>query len=194
MLSLRDMQTEFVQAILQQKDSNHLIVSDSILPQHRLDIYRNNYRIGLKEALQATFPVTARLVGDNFFRAMAKEFTRAHPPSVPCLAEYGDNFPAFIADFEPAQSVPYLSDVALFEWLMNEAAHQPAYEGNAFYSVYPVGRIWESNQEDYQGSDIVSLDEGGGWFVVEKRDGIVQWRYLNSPEDAFDNQGSNDNG
>ena len=194
MLSLREMQTEFKQAILQKKDASHLIVSDSIQPQHRLDVYRNNYRIGMKDALQVTFPVTARLVGEDFFRGMAQAFALQHPPAVACLAEYGGDFPAFIADFEAARSVPYLSDVALFEWMMNEAAHQPYYQGSAFYSVYPIGRIWETNQEDYCRDDSVDLGEGGGWFVVTKQNGIVQWRCLDLPPDALENQGSNDNG
>ena len=49
------------------------------------------------------FPAVERLVGEEFFAGMAREFVMAHPPRSPLLLTYGDEFPDFIAAFEPAR-------------------------------------------------------------------------------------------
>ena len=92
-------------------------------PTRRFAVYRNNVVTSLIDALADTFPVTLELVGDEFFRAMAGGFVRAAPPKSALLAEYGEGFPAFIERFEPAQSVPYLADVARLELLRVQAFH-----------------------------------------------------------------------
>ena len=48
-------------------------------------------------ALEQRFPVTLRLVGDEFFRGMARAYRRAvDRPRSPLIVEYGDDFPDFI--------------------------------------------------------------------------------------------------
>jgi hypothetical protein len=65
--------------------------------------------------LADTFPVTQALVGEAFFRAMAGQFVRAHPPRSPVLTLYGDLFPSYVCDFAPASALPYLGDLARLE-------------------------------------------------------------------------------
>lgn len=84
-------------------------------PGARFDVYRNNVVASLVEALADAFPVARELVGDPFFRAMARGFVMQHPPASPVLAEYGHGFAAFVDGFEPAASVPFLGDVARLE-------------------------------------------------------------------------------
>lgn len=84
-------------------------------PQVRLAVYRNNVVSSLIDALADTFPVVQQLVGREFFRAMAGLFVRHAPPRSRVLARYGQDFPSFIAQFGPAQSLPYLADVARLE-------------------------------------------------------------------------------
>src|SRR5688500_10408784 len=59
-------------------------------------VYRNTSRVTLIDALQARFPVTCRLVGGEFFRAMARTYVGDYPPRSPLLMAYGDDFPRFI--------------------------------------------------------------------------------------------------
>lgn len=87
----------------------------------RFAVYRNNVASSLIKALEARFPVIARLVGAAFFKGVAHAFIRAHPPRSPVLMEYGKAFPAFLAAFPPAQSLPYLADVARIEYARGEA-------------------------------------------------------------------------
>ena len=85
------------------------------------DVYRNNVIGGLVDALCDRFPVCLRLVGDEFFRAMAQTYVRASLPRTPILSEYGEDFTDFIVGFEPTSGLPYLPDVARLEYAAGQA-------------------------------------------------------------------------
>src|SRR3546814_9077986 len=51
-------------------------------------------------------------------------FPAPTPPSSPVLLHYGAEFPDFIASFPPAESLPYLADVARIERAATEAYHE----------------------------------------------------------------------
>jgi len=89
----------------------------------RYNVYRNNVTVSLINALAETFPATLRITGEQFFRAMARFHIRATPPTSPLLFEYGRDFPDFIAGYEYAQSMPWLSDVARIERAWLDAYH-----------------------------------------------------------------------
>ena len=92
-------------------------------PHQRFAVYRNNVVVSLVDALAARFPVVLALVGEDFFRAMARVFVGQHLPRSPLMAEYGEEFPAFIAGFAPAAGLPYLTDVAALEAARTRAYH-----------------------------------------------------------------------
>ncbi|MEM6905594.1 MAG: DNA-binding domain-containing protein [Pseudomonadota bacterium] len=94
---------------------------EAVADGRRFAVYRNNVAVGLIDAIAATYPAVLALVGEDFFRAAAREFVFQHPPTSPILIEYGGAFPAWIAAFPPAASVPYLGDVARLEWAWNRA-------------------------------------------------------------------------
>jgi hypothetical protein len=143
------------------------------VPLKRFNVHRNNVLVGLIEVLRGRYPVVERLVGEEFFGAMAREFVTYHPPRSPVLLEYGERFPAFLVAFEPAQELPYLPDVARLEWLRHAAYHAADAEPMAgadlagvpadrigaavlklhpsaglIASNYPVLSIWETNAMD----------------------------------------------
>jgi hypothetical protein len=89
----------------------------------RFNVYRNNVTVSLIDALAGIFPAVLRLTGPDFFRAMARFHLRATPPTSPLLFEYGHDFPDFIAQYEYAQSVPWLADVARIERAWLDAYH-----------------------------------------------------------------------
>jgi hypothetical protein len=92
-------------------------------PERRFAVYRNNIASGLSRALAARFPAAEKIVGSAFFTAMAREFVTQHPPRSPVLLGYGDDFAAFVAGFQPAESVPYLADVIRLEAARGHAYH-----------------------------------------------------------------------
>ncbi|QYK43138.1 MAG: putative DNA-binding domain-containing protein [Paracoccaceae bacterium] len=89
----------------------------------RFAVYRNNVAVGLTEALIAGFPVLTRLLGQDFFRAMAGVFLRAHPPQSRILADYGQEMPLFLQGFPPVAHLPYLPCTARLELAMRAAYH-----------------------------------------------------------------------
>lgn len=89
----------------------------------RFGVYRNNVYASLIDVLAGRFPVVARLVGEEFFRAMARAYIEQEPPRSAVLIRYGASFPAFVASFPPAASVPYLADTAALEWAWHLAYH-----------------------------------------------------------------------
>lgn len=138
-----------------------------------LDIYRNNVTVSLIDSLADIFPAVQALVGTRFFRGLAREFLRAHPPQEARLAAYGKALPDFIAAFPPAAQLPYLADVARVEltWLAAyhaaDAAPLPAERWAAedpdgllgkrvtlhpsldwVESRFPVTAIFEANRSD----------------------------------------------
>lgn len=90
---------------------------------HRFRIYRNNFIVSLIDALAGTFDVTQQLVGEEFFRAMARLYAYTYPPRAPQMTFYGAGFPDFIEGFPPAAGLPYLADVARLEYLRVVAYH-----------------------------------------------------------------------
>lgn len=118
-------QAEFVSALLDASRPVPSGLRDGIGRNagKRFDVYRNNVAVSLTEALEAGFPVIRKLVGDEFFRAMAGVFLRAHPPGSPLMMHYGAEMPVFLEGFGPAGSLPYLSDVARLELALRRAYH-----------------------------------------------------------------------
>jgi hypothetical protein len=89
----------------------------------RFNIYRNNLRITLRNALRTTFPAIEKLVGEEYFSALVLAFVELHPPRSPIMSEYGEGFADFLAGFEPLNDYPYLADVARFEFARVQAYH-----------------------------------------------------------------------
>jgi hypothetical protein len=92
-------------------------------PNKRYGVYRNNVASGLARALAVRFPVTEKIVGEEFFTAMARDFALGSPPASPVLSQYGEDFPDFIASFPPAASLPYLADIVRLENAQVKAYH-----------------------------------------------------------------------
>lgn len=109
-------------AVLQSDFAASLLCSESVVDA-RFTVHRNNMRASLIAVLSSRFPVVLRLVGAEFFQAMALVFIEQQPPTSPVLAEYGAGFGGFLDTFEPADGLPYLADVARLEWARHLAWH-----------------------------------------------------------------------
>lgn len=146
-MRLAERQRGFAAALL---DPRHAVPPGLVGPDRessliRFSVYRNNVVVGLIDALEAAFPAICRIVGGEFFRAMALAYVAAEPPTSPILLDYGAGFPSFIAAFEPAASLPYLPDVARIERAWTEAYHAReavALEPEAFDAI-PLDRVAE---------------------------------------------------
>ena len=81
-----------------------------------LRVHRNTVLGALANALRQAFPAVNQLVGEAFFDRMGVEFARARPPRAPQLDEYGAAFPDFISAFPGTEALPYLKELAQFDW------------------------------------------------------------------------------
>ena len=125
MRTLADVQAEFAAAL---RDPMIAVPAGLVGPDRepaprRFAVYRNNVIVGMVNALRSSFPVVERIVGEDFFQAMARAYALAEPPSSPVLMNYGAGLPDFIAGFAPAASLAYLPDVARIERAWREAYH-----------------------------------------------------------------------
>jgi len=185
------LQAEFATSLLSaNRPAPHgIIVRTGADPEKRFAVYRNNVVIGLVRALESRFPVVKRLVGEEFFRAMAQVFVTEDPPRSPILFCYGSTFPDFIENFVPAADVPFLGDIARLELARGRAYHAadmrplPAEDfapldaeklavtgirlhpsAELLTSTFPIVSIWRAHQED--GEPHISSWQGEAALVL----------------------------
>lgn len=163
-----------------------------------IDVYRNNYRGNLHDALAGAYPVTAQLVGGEFFRYLSRHFIAQHPSRSGNLHHYGAEMADFVSSFEPAGTLPYLPDVAALEWACHRAyfaedaptldiarlAQIPSGQYpdlvlrthsscHLLRSRYPVVAIWHAHQPGAADDFQIDLDSGASIALVSRRDDVV---------------------
>ena len=208
--TLRELQMQLRQAVLGGDTAEIVgaIRDDGLDSTARLGIYRNHFFTTLRGLLQGAFPVVCRLVDERFFAYAAHEYVREHPPRSRCLVKYGADFAEFLADFEPCKALPYLADVARFEWALNIAAsvreaaplppqvlaEVPTNEAacvalrlqpslSYVSSPWPIDAIWQANQENEV--PLVDLASGGARLEVRRVGDSVGWLRLEPATLAF---------
>ncbi|RYG20244.1 MAG: DUF2063 domain-containing protein [Caulobacteraceae bacterium] len=86
-----------------------------------LAVYRNTALKGRIDALEANYPTVLQMVGEEWFRAAARDFVEQQPGDAPVMADYGANFPDWLARFEPARDMAYLAPCARLDRAWTEA-------------------------------------------------------------------------
>jgi hypothetical protein len=157
-----------------------------------MTVYRANVFGNWSQALAGAYPIVRKIVGEEFFEGMTREYARAHPSTSGDLNEYGAQLAEFVTGFPHTQDLPYLPDVARMEWLAHRAyyAADPgplelgAVDGHSrlrltpacalLASGWPLGRIWTVHQDDYEGEIDVDLASGPDRILVHR----PRWRCL----------------
>jgi hypothetical protein len=91
-------------------------------PRNRLAIHLRHYETSVTSALLDKFPACTWLLGTELVRDAARAYARLHPPEQPCIAEYGREFPQFLAGFGRGASLAYLESFAALEWAFGKAS------------------------------------------------------------------------
>ncbi|MGH8737304.1 MAG: HvfC/BufC family peptide modification chaperone [Burkholderiales bacterium] len=135
----------------------------------RFAVYRGNVVGTCTKALAGAYPIVAKIVGESFFEGLAREYLRRYPSTNGDLNEFGAQLAEFVAHFRHTQDLPYLPDVARMEWLVHRA-HYAADEARPgvllapacalLASLWPLARIWEVHQDDYEGEFSVDFEAG----------------------------------
>lgn len=170
-------------------------------------VYRNNYFGNLCDTLAYAYPVIAQLVGEEFFRYLAKAYIQTYPSASGNLHHYGAELSGFLAGFEPAKGLVYLPDMAALEWachcayfaddapridLARLAKIPPEhYPGLVLHtdpachlvrSCYPVSAIWHAHQPETDCVFPVDLSDGPVNVLIHRRDGTVTVSTLSDAE------------
>ncbi len=103
-------------------------------PAARLAIHRRHYHASLIETLRTRFPATAWLAGDAPVLDAARDYVALRPPSVFCMAEYGEDFPAFLSTRPGMARLPYLRAFGELEWRVGQVS--------VAVDAPPLGRAW----------------------------------------------------
>ena len=176
----------------------------------RLAIYRNNIASNAAGALRSIYPVIRKIVGTEFFDALARRYCEAHPSVSGDLNDIGSDFSSFLCNFEPARELAYLSDVATLEWCVHRAHYaadhaplapqslgalmagdvaQLAVRLHSAVSVvsspYPLFQIWQTHQDDYAQEIEVDLASGAEHVVVYRPQFRAAVAKLSAAEAAF---------
>ena len=197
MSALAELQREFMAALF----------DDGPARDPGIAIYRRNVLATQHDALAATYPVVRRLVGDAFFREVARRYSRAHPSASGDLHAYGGDLARFLETYPHAQTLPCLPDIARLEWACHECFHaadggtldfealarvDPSRHGEIRFllhpalrlvrSAHPVVAIWEANQPGRDGSP---EREGCEQVAVSRVEGEVRVTALAAREWDF---------
>lgn len=181
--------------------------------RRRLEIYRHNMQASLTEALRAVYPTVAELVGRGFFRFAAQQYITRHPSRSGNLHDFGGELAGFLEGFEPAATLPYLADVARFEWLWHAVFHAEAAAADAratlstlaalpddrrgdavlrwqpaaalLHSPYPVLALWRWHQLPPHERPEIDLDAGAEAALLRQVEGDVRVHALAPAEHAL---------
>lgn len=213
MPTLREIQERFTAAIFTpdaaQDDLLALLEEPGAVGRQRLATYRRSVIGNLLHALEATYPVVAKIVGGPFFREAGRQYVLAHPSRSGDLNEYGGDFADFLADYAHAAELPYLPDTARLEWLIQTVYYAPdspppalqslaslppeAWARLAFEvapaharldSCWPIADIWTVNQPGFAGDMAVDFSRSARALVVRPQ-GLVSVQALNPGEAAL---------
>ena len=184
MSALRELQTNFADAVFTEDCTllAHCAGNPGRVAQG-IAAYRRSILSNLATAVQATYPVLESIVGRAFLAAACQRYAQSYPSSSGDLNDYGGHFDEFLAADANAASLPYLPDIARLEWLIQQVygatdaapqdlsvlastpqerwgelrfALDPAHALQ--HSRWPIVRIWQINQPNYDDEFTVDLD------------------------------------
>ncbi|WP_215780285.1 DNA-binding domain-containing protein [Paludibacterium sp. B53371] len=120
MSALHELQQAFATAVFANEADDLLAccAGDPARAGRAIQAYRQSVLSNLAGALQLTYPLVGRIVGEPFMQAVTRRYAQRYPSKSGDLNRYGEAFPAFLAGLEAVAGLPYLPDVARLEWLM----------------------------------------------------------------------------
>ena len=87
----------------------------------RWAIYASGYLARLVEALENDFPAVRRILGPGPFGSMTARYVRRLPPRSFDIGRVGDRLAAFLERDPLRADLPFLPDLARYEWSLAEA-------------------------------------------------------------------------
>ncbi|HLG19205.1 MAG TPA: DNA-binding domain-containing protein [Bdellovibrionota bacterium] len=89
----------------------------------RLSVYAEGFFARLHEALQESYELVYRVVGEEESYALIHDYLHDFTPRSYNITEAGASFPEFLERHSVRETFPYLPDLARFEWAIVRAFH-----------------------------------------------------------------------
>ena len=120
MNGLRQLQNKFQAYLLHSNSSfeEYVINTEKVPAEARLAIYANAYQSRLIEALAANYPVLQIYLGHEQFETLGQAYLFAYPSSYRSIRWFGDKLAGFLHENSPYKEIPYLAELAQFEWAL----------------------------------------------------------------------------
>lgn len=99
------------------------LAGSEAMVRRRLGIYRNNVFHSLTTALGDLYSVVKQLVGEDFFRHLARQYLLKHPPRQASMVHLGEDFPDYLEREELQIGLAYLADMARLELARHQSFH-----------------------------------------------------------------------
>ena len=121
-MQLADLQADMASAVVERAvPASASLLTGGDDPTQRFAIHGRHYTASLARSLVERFAATVWLVGSELVTQAAMGFVRQHPPTRPCIAEYGEEFPAYLASCG-VTTLPYLGQFATLDWHLGRLA------------------------------------------------------------------------
>jgi uncharacterized protein len=139
MTTLRNLQSAFLHDVYSGEKTSTVFLTDGASGDaRRLNIYRNNMLFGLEDALTRVFSVVKKLVGEDFFKTLARDYIAAHPQHSGDRHTFGHALAAFLGAYGYVQEWPYIAEMATLEWALFEAEIAADAEALSFEDIMAV--------------------------------------------------------
>ena len=158
-----------------------LIPGGTLTPPDALNVYATGHIVRLTEALGETYEAVWWVCGDEDFFKLAKHYILANPSTTYNLSFFGKKFPLFLEQVLPFPDLPFLEDLARYEWTFKELFHTRQHESVApdkiqsltedatiqfqfgkavrlFSSPYAVYDLWKLRGTPHEGKPPVEWD------------------------------------
>jgi len=128
-VSLQEFQQQIMQAVLAEESPRlpELHGDARADAATRMAIYRNGYRVRLRDSLRTEFAGLGHLMGRRF-NAMLESYIEAHPSMHYNIRWHGAGVAAFLGYSRPWQTSPELAEMASLDWAISttfDAANEP---------------------------------------------------------------------
>lgn len=172
-MSLREIQQTFYGALRGEADVDSVarafVGSDALAATERLEVYANMYLWRQVDVLREDFPALTKLLGDDAFFALARDYVRAHPSEHPSLSMLGRRLAEFIST--RSFDRPDLSDLAALEWSRDQVFFADPSETISQETVAAFGEsVVSARFELIPALEVLTLahDVGALWQALEE--------------------------
>lgn len=176
---LKDWQTQFLSYILglEQSFVHSIAPISSLSEKSCCEIYKRGYKARLIESLGVTFEATWWVLGDDDFMRLASDFISSNLSKNFDLADYGSDFPKYLLRDSITSEIPFISELANFEWRFKNIFHSVNIRENGknllmslqsdpsvTISLQKSCELWHSNYSIYEiwkrrGEDVTTISQ-----------------------------------